>query len=129
MMVYYGGSTAFIVNRILVGGFHGFTYAAMYSLFVKWFPINELATANGSLVFGGSLGGTIMSAIAGVISQYLSWSWVFYVIAIFHVPFLIFWFILSTNEPGSNKYISTNERQYIIKNAQEKIISVSGLFN
>ena len=124
VMTELGGAWALIINRILVGGFHGVTYAAMFSLYVKWFPIQELSTANSGLIFGGSIGSTIMSALAGYIAQYWSWQAVFYVIALFHLPFLILWFIFSTNEPNTNRFLSNEERVYIQQNVQEKVISV-----
>ncbi|KAH7639661.1 sialin-like protein 6 [Dermatophagoides farinae] len=123
VMTELGGAWALIINRILVGGFHGVTYAAMFSLYVKWFPIQELSTANSGLIFGGSIGSTIMSALAGYIAQYWSWQAVFYVIALFHLPFLILWFIFSTNEPNTNRFLSNEERVYIQQNVQEKVIS------
>lgn len=128
-MIEFGNAWALIINRILVGGFHGFTYAAMFSLYVKWFPIKELSMANSGLIFGGSIGSTIMSALAGYIAQYWSWQAVFYVIALFHLPFLILWFILSTNEPDTNRFISSEELIYIQQNVQQKIISVKFHFS
>ncbi|KAF7493862.1 Sialin [Sarcoptes scabiei] len=117
------GPYALIVNRILVGFFHGFTYATMFSLFIKWFPKKELSVANGGLAFGGSLGSTIMSAMSGAIAEYWSWPWIFYAMALFHVPFLVLWFYLATNSPETNRLISDDERRYIEQNVQQKIIS------
>lgn len=123
------GVTGLIINRTLLGAFHGCVYPAVFSLFVKWFPKEERSYANGALVFGGAMGSTIFYSLAGYLcdTKY-GWPMVFYVLALFHVPFLILWYIYATNEPKTNARISEDELHYIQSNVQQKVISVSYLF-
>lgn len=63
------GAPALITIRIMMGGMHGFVYPSLFSLYTKYFPVEERANANAGLSFGGGLGSTVMYLLAGWLVQ------------------------------------------------------------
>lgn len=123
------GVGALIAIRILMGGFHGFIYASLFSLYVRWFPPKERATASAALVFGGAMGSTVMNLLAGVLAETsFGWPLVFYVSAAFHVPWLLAWLYFASNTPAEHRLISNQELTFITENIPPISKRVSFLF-
>lgn len=111
------GVGALIAIRTLMGGFHSFIYPSLFSLYVRWFPPKERATASAAMVFGGALGSTIMNLLAGVLAETnFGWPLVFYVAASFHVPWLLAWLYFASNTPAEHRLISNQELTFITQN-------------
>lgn len=114
--------TPLFVNIIIVEFFYAFTYAAMFSLFDKWFPSNEIPIANALIAFGGSLGQTIILICA---SNHNNWDIsLLYILTVIHVPFILFWAFMVSNDPKTSNRIYHSERLYLNEKIEKKVISV-----
>jgi len=110
-----------IAIRVLIGVFHGCTYASLFSLYANWFPSSERPSAIAGLAFGANFGNMVTFPVAGYLCEYGfagGWPSVFYVIAIIHVPWLILWIIFVEDSPqksnSSGIYkVSDKELEYI----------------
>lgn len=117
---------ALIAIRTLMGAFHGFIYPALFSLYVKWFPVKERANANAAMVFGGALGSALMNLLSGYLAETsLGWPLIFYVASSMHIPWLILWVWIASDDPQSNKIISKSELKFITDNVPRTQFSVS----
>lgn len=115
-------ATGLIILRTLMGGFHGCVYAAMFSLYIKWFPVRERVTANAGLVFGSAFGSAIMFLLAGWLCKTsIGWPLVFYVNTVLYLPWLLLWLYYCSNEPTENKRISPEELQFILANVPPSV--------
>jgi len=52
--------------------------------------------------------------MCGVILAYLSWTWVFYITSLITFIWNVLWFLFVFDSPEDDKYISEEEKQYII---------------
>lgn len=116
--------TPLFVNIIIVEFCHSFTYAAMFSLFDKWFPTKEIPMANALIAFGGTLGQTIILICANNNNNNWDIS-LLYILTVIHVPFILIWAFMVNNDPKSSKRIYHSERLFLSENIEKKVISVS----
>ena len=110
-----------IAIRVIMGAFHACVHSALFALYTLWFPKGELASANAALAFGGNLGLTVAFPLAGYLCEYGfgdGWPSVFYVVALAHVPWIIFWVIFVTDSPQKSLRISGKELEYILTNVE-----------
>ena len=54
-----------IFIRIIVGAFQGCFFSALYTLYQKWFPLNEIAIAIGIISAAGNVGLALTYPITG----------------------------------------------------------------
>ncbi|KAI2811568.1 hypothetical protein BLOT_002746 [Blomia tropicalis] len=121
--VRYGGVGTLIAIRVIDGAFHGCVYASLFSLYTRWFPPNERVNANGSLFFGGSLGSTVMFALAGwACETSVGWPMVYYINAVLYIPWMILWIYYCSNDPASNARITQEELQFIQNNIEHTTV-------
>lgn len=122
-----GGSTALICLQVLLGSFLALIYPSVYNLIVRWFPTTEKANANAGMIFGGCVGTTFGSFMSGELCNRFGWPSVFYAAAFVHVPWMIVWSLLVTNDPLDNRWISDQELSLIVdKRLKTRQLSVSG---
>ncbi|KAH7639660.1 sialin [Dermatophagoides farinae] len=92
-----------IVVMILVGVTQAFTYPALFHLYVRWFPPEELSKANSGIQVGASLGGIIIYSIGGYLCETtIGWPLVFYVSAATHIPWLFLWLYFGSDHPDKH---------------------------
>ena len=111
---------AFVVlMRVLIGAFHGVVYSSLFSMFAKWYPLNEKNLAITCTTFAGNLGGVIVSPLAGYLVKvdWLGgWPLVFYLTSLVHLIWFIFYCIFVSNSPEEDRNISEKELKYILAN-------------
>ncbi|XP_035743008.1 putative inorganic phosphate cotransporter [Vespa mandarinia] len=113
--VKWGGATALIVLRFLMGLGEGTTFPALNSMLAQWTPPEERSKL-GSLVFAGALLGTVFgTSVSGVILQDspIGWAAVFYVFGAIGILWFIMWIILCYNNPDEHPFISERELKYL----------------
>ncbi|XP_014261738.1 sialin-like [Cimex lectularius] len=107
------GAIPMITLRFLMGLGEGTTFPALSTLLAQWAPPLERSKL-GSLVFAGVQIGTVLSiSLSGVIIEYTSWPYVFYIFGVVGVAWFVVWCLLCYNDPGSHPFISENEKEYL----------------
>lgn len=110
-----------VALQTLMGFFHGFTYPTFFSLYVQWFPSEERPKANSGIQVGVAVGSCFMYILAGYLCETsIGWPLVFYVMSIFHVPWIVLWLYFGANRPEESKRITDSELKYIIQHNQSK---------
>jgi ACS family hexuronate transporter-like MFS transporter len=93
----------------------------------EWFPQKERAFAQGLFGAAASIG-SILAPIV-ILSLYMSigWKMTFVVVGVLGISWLIPWLIINTKGPKEHKWITDEEREYIISNQPEsKVVNEVG---
>ncbi|XP_034936137.1 putative inorganic phosphate cotransporter isoform X2 [Chelonus insularis] len=115
LAVEYGGATALIILRILMGLGEGTTFPALNAMLAQWTPPEERSKI-GSLVFAGAQLGTVFtSTISGLILHHspVGWPAVFYVFGCIGVLWFITWTLVCYNNPSEHPFISDHEKKFL----------------
>lgn len=108
---------AFLVLRVLEGIAEGVTYPSMYALLARWSPIDERSRMAGISNIGSLLGTVVTLPLAAVLCKHGfagGWPSVFYLTGLLGVVWSIFWILLASGSPEKHKFISVEERFYIV---------------
>lgn len=87
-------------------------YPALHCLISRWAPPEEKGRFAGAL-FGGNFGTVITWPLLGMVSEYLGWTWAFYIPGGLCLFWCVFWYLLVSDTPKQHKRISTEEFNYI----------------
>ena len=88
----------------------------MQGAWTKWAPDNEKTRLVGAHFCGGPVGTFLVNNLGGIIIGYFSWAELFYFCAASNLIWLLLWSFLVFDSPEDHKYISDQERAYIITN-------------
>lgn len=120
-----GHYAALMILRIVAGLAQGVMWPSMASLWTQWTPPAERS----KLIGFGNSGSQAGSIIALPLGGYLcvsgfdgGWGSIFYIFGAAGIVWCIAWFILSASSPSEHRFISENEKNYILK-ATEDIVS------
>lgn len=110
----HGGYVYVITCRVLMGLAQGLIYPSVHGILGLWAPAAERGRM-GSIVYAGSLLGTIVELmLAGVLAE-SAWGWpsVFYVAAAMSLLWALLWLMLGASSPRDSRLTSIEERRYI----------------
>ncbi|KPU74301.1 uncharacterized protein Dana_GF27078 [Drosophila ananassae] len=120
MAIDFGGSTALIILRILMGLGEGTTFPALSVLLSAWAPASERGKLGALVLGGGQVGSIAGNLLSGLILDKYEWPWVFY----FFAGVAIFWFILFVllcySYPAKHPFIKPSEREYLMNEIPQK---------
>ncbi|XP_055921953.1 putative inorganic phosphate cotransporter [Eupeodes corollae] len=116
----FGGWKIYCAIRIIQGIFQGLFFPCTYDHLAKWSPIEE-RTMLGALCHTGLIIGTILSiAVSGFIAKSsLGWPGISYVTDGIGLVLCVFWIILADDSPMTSRFISTEEKNYILLSQQK----------
>jgi len=110
--------------RFFLGVAEGGTFPAMLALIANWFPAHERARANAIFMMSSSVGYMITSPISGWIISLWGWRHVFIIEGIFTIAMVLIWHPLVKDKPEEAKWLSPEERDYLVAMANEERESV-----
>ncbi|XP_054930211.1 sialin-like [Dermacentor andersoni] len=114
---------AFLVLRVLEGIAEGVTYPSMYALLARWSPVNERSVMAGISNIGSLLGTVVTLPLSAMLCKHGfagGWPSVFYLTGLLGVVWSIFWILLASGSPEKHKFISMEERIYIVHSRDAK---------
>jgi MFS family permease len=106
--------------RFLVGVTEGGVWTATLILISKWFPMKERARANAFFIMCTPFAGIIMSPLSGFLLDSVGWRGMFIIEGIIPFIFIPFWLWLVAENPSEAKWISKEERAYLVKTLKEE---------
>ncbi|CAB0029541.1 unnamed protein product [Trichogramma brassicae] len=119
--VQWGGSTALIIVRILMGLCEGVTFPALNIMLARWTPLSE-RSKTGSFVYAGAPLGTVFATtIAGLLLKHADWPVVFYFFGGCSVAWWLFWIGCCYDSPRQHPYISDEEAVYLYAELSEHV--------
>lgn len=107
-------STQFLILRFLLGVSEGGVWPAIFSIISHWFPSKEVGRASTFFVSTTSFGAIIAGPMSGWILSNYDWRMLFIVQGILSLALLLLWFPLISNRPEEAKWISKEEKEYLM---------------
>lgn len=117
--------TGFGLARLGLGLGEAGNYPAAMKAVAEWFPKKERGLATGIFNAGTSVGVIVALLIAPWILVNYGWQSVFWITGAVGFVWLIFWMWLY-EIPSKQKYLSTDEHDYILQGQEEHSNSVNG---
>ncbi|XP_050311357.1 sialin [Anthonomus grandis grandis] len=103
-----------IVLRVIQGIGGGVTFPGMHCVLAHWAPPNERSVMSTIVYAGTALGTVTMMLLSGLIATNLGWEYVFYIEGGVCAIWLPLWFVLAADSPVSQRFISLEERKFIV---------------
>lgn len=103
-----------IAVRLVQGGLEAASFPALNPLVSKWVPTSEKPVFLSFAYVGGTFGTIVTYPMCGLIIEHLGWEAVFYITAGITVLWVIVWQVLVSELPEESRFISVEEREYII---------------
>ena len=103
-------------------------WPSMASLWAQWCPPAERSKMIGFATSGSQIGSIIALSLGGYlcVSGFDGgWGSIFYVFGICGIVWCIVFFFLGASSPSEHRFISKNERNYILKETEEIVSSHS----
>ena len=116
----YSGLWLLILIRVLMGLGEGITFPSWHAIYARWIPFNERTRSIAITNSGISVGTVFGYVVAAIIISRYSWEWVFYSFGILGIFWYFFWQRNVTSYPEDHKSISSEELDYIIREAPSK---------
>ncbi|XP_076167524.1 sialin isoform X2 [Ptiloglossa arizonensis] len=107
---------ALLFTRIVIGITGGITFPACHQLVAQWSPPNEKARFVWSLL-GGTFGTIFTYPMVAAIAESMNWESAWYIPSLLMFVWILFWAMLTYDNPNEHPGISDEEKHYIL-NAQ-----------
>lgn len=89
------------------------TYPCIHAIWANWAPPLERSKL-ATLAFSGSFVGTVFAMpVSGLMAQYWGWASIFYVFGVLGLIWFVSWWLIVTDKPEDDPYISKDELKYI----------------
>jgi MFS family permease len=112
--------TQLLVLRFLLGVAEGGIFPAMLVIVSHWFPPEERGRANSFFIMNLPIASMITGPISGWLITEWSWRQVFVVEGLVSVLLLAVWWPLIDDRPQDAKWISPEERDYLLSRQREE---------
>lgn len=103
----------FIATRVLCGLGLSVFQPCLHSIIARWCPPSERSIFSSIVYSGNQFGVVISMPVAGLLCQYVDWTWPFYIFGILSAIWLILWTIFVYNTPEDHPWISNDEYSFI----------------
>ena len=125
--------TAFVQNewqlltmRFLLGVAEGGLWPAILVILSNWFPEKEIGRANALFMSSIAIAAVVASPLSGWLVQAYSWRGMFFVEGILSLAMIFFWLPLISDRPQDAKWISKEEKEFLIETISKERGEVKG---
>jgi len=109
-----------IACRVMIGVLHGVIGATAAEAWVHWAPRLETSTLSTIAMSGISFGAAVSYSIIAYMTQNFGWKCNFYVSGWFGVCWFIPFYLITSNTPSENRWITKQELKYITENTTKR---------
>lgn len=113
-------ATQLLVIRFLLGVAEGGVWPATLVIISHWFPNEERGRANAYFIMNIAIASIITGPLSGWIISGYGWRWVFILEGILSILLIFVWWPLISDRPEEAKWISTEERDYLVNKLSEE---------
>ncbi|WP_294183846.1 MFS transporter [uncultured Clostridium sp.] len=120
-----------LIIRFLLGVAEGGVWPAVLTIISHWFPNEERGRANAYFIMNVPIASIITGPLSGWIITVYNWRAVFIIEGIISLALILVWLPLISDRPEDAKWISEEEKEYIIqkiKDEQKNIKNLEGNF-
>ncbi|KAJ9581818.1 hypothetical protein L9F63_003887 [Diploptera punctata] len=104
-----------LIVRCIEGIGGGFSFPAMHVLLSRWAPVEERSIMSSVVYAGGALGTVLSMLFSGLISDWMNWQAVFYIMGGLPLLWCLLWVWLVQDDTNKQQYITEQERTFILK--------------
>ncbi|MBW9171561.1 MFS transporter [Clostridium estertheticum] len=112
-------STQALTYRFLLGFCEGAIMPALVTIIANWFPNEERGRANAALLASASISQIVAGPMSSIILASHNWRFLFTFSAMLSVILLVIWMIFLVERPVDAKWLSEEERNYILTSLDE----------
>ncbi|CUH94598.1 hypothetical protein P22_0664 [Propionispora sp. 2/2-37] len=109
-----------LVMRFLLGVAEGGVYPSILIIIANWFPSKELGRANAMFMLSLPIAAILTNVVSGWIVSNFDWRWLFYIEGMISLALIFIWMPLISEHPKDAKWISAEEREYLITTLQQE---------
>ena len=118
--------TQLLVLRFLLGVSEGGMLPVVLTMVSNWFPDKERGRANACVILFVPIAGMITAPLSGFILAGLGWRYLFIIEGGLTLLFLIFWLRFANDRPENAKWISNEEKDFILGSLKRERQSAIG---
>ena len=104
-----------LIVRFLIGVAEGGVWPAMLIILSHWFPSEERGRANAYFIMSLALGSILTGPLSGWIISHYDWRGLFIGEGLLSIGLILIWYPLISDSPSTAKWISPEERDYLIE--------------
>lgn len=108
------GITSFAIFRAILGSGEAGNWPGAAKSNAEWFPVKERALAQGLFNAGAAIGSIISAPLIAFLYGAIGWKGSFVIIGALGLLWIIPWLIINKNIPSKHKWITEEEKQYIL---------------
>ena len=113
------GVMSFSIFRILLGLGEAGNWPGAVKSNAEWFPVNERAFAQGIFNSGAALGSIVAPPLIAVVWAAIGWKMTFLLLGLLGLFWVIPWVIFNKSLPAKHKWITDEERNYILSGLEQ----------
>jgi MFS transporter, ACS family, glucarate transporter len=111
-----------LIIRFVFGAGEAGAFPALAKVVYNWFPLKERGIVQGINFSGSRIGAAFtLPLVAWMISE-IGWRWSFILVGLVGAAYAVFWYFVFRDKPEDSKWISDNEKEFIIKNRQQPTV-------
>ncbi len=114
------GVLSFSLFRVLLGLGEAGNWPGAVKSNAEWFPVNERAFAQGIFNSGAAMGSIVAPPLIAVVWVAIGWKMTFLLLGLLGIIWVIPWVIFNKNLPAKHKWITDEERKYILAGLEQK---------
>lgn len=119
LAISWGGSTALICLRVLMGMCEGTTQPAISVMLAQWIPADERSRMSSFVHMGATFGILFISLSLGPAIRFLDWTAIYYLFGGIGVLWYLMWSVLCYNNPREHPFISEAEARELNEKLRE----------
>jgi sugar phosphate permease len=113
-------TTQLLVLRFLLGVAEGGVMPAVLTIVRHWFPSEERGRATAFVIMNNPIASIITGPLSGFILSKYTWHYVFIIEGLISLALILVWLPLISDRPETAKWISKEERTYLVKRLEEE---------
>ncbi|WKY08300.1 hypothetical protein Q1695_007651 [Nippostrongylus brasiliensis] len=118
---------AFFVSRVIMGIGEGFMFPCLASIVGKWFAPAEKSTVAALYTSGNQIAASTTSLISSYLcTTSFGWPSIFYLYGAVGCVWVVFFYLIVSNSPANNRFISDKERAYLAEYVHHSKVKSSG---
>ncbi len=110
-----------IVIRFLFGAGEAGAFPGLAKVVYAWIPIRERGLVKGINFSGSRIGAAIAMPVIAALIAALGWKFTFVALMVVGFAWSTFWWCWFRNDPTAHKYLSAEERDYILAGRQQAL--------
>ncbi|XP_071099907.1 vesicular glutamate transporter 2.2-like [Haliotis cracherodii] len=110
------------IIRFLQGLSEGLLYPSCYGILRHWSTPQERGRLGSAVLTGAYAGAVIGFPLAGFITHFIGWQYIYYVNGGAGVLWMLVWVLMSSEKPSHHRLISDSELQYLQKSQGSQVV-------